>query len=68
MAKNAKIAIFSLIFIFICLLLLYFMDDVVGGVLNDGKCDYCSNSSVLKSDGTEYCRDCFSKYDGNFWN
>ncbi len=68
MTKNAKIITISLIFIFICLILMLFMDDLVSGALNDNKCDHCGNSSVLKSNGTEYCRDCFYKYDGSFWN
>lgn len=68
MGKSTKLCIICSVFIIICLIIMPFIDDIVDGIINDQKCDYCGADARLKSGGTEYCHDCFNEYDGNFWN
>ncbi len=73
MDRNAKIVIFALIFIVLCLCLTMCSGQIGEGVANlisgeDGKCDYCGAKASVEEGTKEYCSPCFHKYDGNIWD
>ncbi len=68
MNKNAKIAIITILFCIICLLIGSCSGKIIPFILGeDGKCDYCGEKAGIEKGTKEWCAECFIEQGEKFY-